>query len=377
MNDPGIGVSAAQDPVVLLPERADGWKTTAPSADGAVVAVSGAALAGAPSWGGVVTEVLAGRPPELSVVAPVYDEEGNIFPLHERLVAALERIGRTFEIIYVDDGSRDNSFAELQLVAANDRRTRVVQLRRNFGQTAAIAAGIDASRGGVLVFIDADLQNDPADIPRLLDLIDAGYDVVSGWRQHRQDSLARRLPSVIANRLISRVTGVELHDYGCTLKAYRADLVRQLRLYGEMHRLIPAYLAQLGARVTEVPVNHHPRTIGKSKYGIMRTFRVVLDLLTAKFLGSYATKPIHFFGACGLICVALSCLVGLAMVWQKIAIGVSMVNTPLLLLAALLFLMGFQSILLGLLGELVMRTYHESQSKRTYTVRSVLGPPTN
>lgn len=313
---------------------------------------------------------------DVSVIAPVFNEEGNLIPLHQRLLATLEPLGRSFEVVYVDDGSRDQSFAELASIAARDQRARVVQLRRNFGQTAAIAAGIDYARGRVCVFIDADLQNDPADIPRLLALIDDGYDVVSGWRKHRQDAaLSRRLPSRIANGLISRVTGVHLHDYGCTLKAYRADLLQHLNLYGEMHRFIPAYLAQVGARVAELPVSHAPRVRGRSKYGIMRTGKVILDLLTVKFLSSFATKPIYVFGGGGALLLLLSFLVGIAMVWQKLALGVSMIQTPLLLLAALLFLMGFQSILMGLLAEMVMRTYHEAQGKRTYVVRQVLNEP--
>jgi glycosyltransferase involved in cell wall biosynthesis len=318
------------------------------------------------------------QPVEISVVAPVYNEEGNLFPLHARLVQALEPLARPFEIVYVDDGSRDQSVNELAVIAASDPRARVVQLRRNFGQTAAIAAGVDHARGEVLVFIDADLQNDPADIPRLLERIDKGYDVVSGWRKNRKDaSVSRKLPSHIANGLISRVTGVHLHDYGCTLKAYRADVFREVRLYGEMHRFLPAYLALVGARIAEIPVNHAPRIRGKSKYGIMRTFRVILDLLTVKFMGGFATKPIHLFGSAGLACLALSVLTGLAMVWQKLALGVSMIQTPLLLLSALLVLMGFQSILMGLLSEMTMRTYHESQGKHTYVVRRVLNgwPP--
>lgn len=309
----------------------------------------------------------------ISVVAPVYNEEGNILPLHQRLVAALEPLGRSFEIVLVDDGSRDRSFMELSLLAATDERVRVVQLRRNFGQTAAMTAGIDHARGEIVIFIDADLQNDPNDIPRLLEQIDAGYDVVSGWRKNRQDAaISRKLPSRLANGLISRVTGVHLHDYGCSLKAYRAELLHEVHLYGEMHRFIPAVLAQVGAKVTEIEVHHAARTRGKSKYGISRTFRVILDLLTVKFLGSYSTKPSHVFGGMGMLLILLSFLAGFAMVWQKVAFGVSMIQTPLLLLSALFFLMGFNSILMGLLSEVIMRTYHESQGKRTYALREVL-----
>ncbi len=310
---------------------------------------------------------------DISVIVPALNEEGNLEPLHSRLVAALAPLGSSFEVIYVDDGSNDGTFSELSEIAASDKRARVVQLRRNFGQTAAIAAGVEQASGEKLVFIDADLQNDPADIPRLLALIDDGYDVVSGWRKDRKDAaLSRTLPSRIANALISRVTGVHLHDYGCTLKAYRADLLQQVSLYGEMHRFIPAYLALIGARIAELPVSHSPRVRGKSKYGLSRTFKVVLDLFTLKFMGSFATKPIHVFGGLGLLFIGLSGLVGIGMLWQKFALGVSLIQTPLLLLSALLFLLGFQSIMIGLLCELVMRTYHESQGKRIYVVRTVI-----
>lgn len=313
---------------------------------------------------------------DISVIVPALNEQGNLEPLHSRLVAALEPLERSFEVIYVDDGSTDGTFGELSHIAQADKRALVVQFRRNFGQTAAIAAGIAQASGETLVFIDADLQNDPADIPRLLALIDEGYDVVSGWRKDRKDAaLSRTLPSRLANALISRVTGVHLHDYGCTLKAYRADLLNQVHLYGEMHRFIPAYLALIGARIAELPVNHAARMRGKSKYGLSRTFKVLLDLFTVKFLGSFATKPIYVFGGLGLLFIGLSFLVGIGMLWQKFALGVSLIQTPLLLLSALLFLLGFQSIMIGLLCELVMRTYHESQGKLIYVVRTVLNGP--
>jgi glycosyltransferase involved in cell wall biosynthesis len=260
----------------------------------------------------------------------------------------------------------------LRRIALDDSRARVVRLSRNFGQTAALSAGVDYACGRYIIMIDADNQNDPADIPRLLALVDQGYDVVSGWRKDRQDAASRTLPSHLANTLISRVTGVHLHDYGCTLKVYRSDLVKQLNLYGDMHRFIPAYLAQLGARVTEIPVTHHPRLVGRSKYGMGRILRVVLDLLTVKYFASYHTRPMHLFGVVGLLCLALSGVTAAAMLWQKLAIGVSMIQTPLLSLAAILLLMGFNALILGLLGELVMRTYYESQNKRPYRVESVL-----
>jgi glycosyltransferase involved in cell wall biosynthesis len=309
---------------------------------------------------------------DLSVVAPVYNEQGNLEPLHLRLLTTLVNLGRSFEIIYVDDGSSDGSYGELRRIALDDSRARVVRLSRNFGQTAALSAGVDYACGRYIIMIDADNQNDPADIPRLLALVDQGYDVVSGWRKDRQDAASRTLPSHLANTLISRVTGVHLHDYGCTLKVYRSDLVKQLNLYGDMHRFIPAYLAQLGARVTEIPVTHHPRLVGRSKYGMGRILRVVLDLLTVKYFASYNTRPMHLFGVVGLLCLALSGVTAAAMLWQKLAIGVSMIQTPLLSLAAILLLMGFNALILGLLGELVMRTYYESQNKRPYRVESVL-----
>lgn len=325
----------------------------------------------------------AGRPeptragaaePELSIVVPVHDEQGNVWPLHERLVETLEGLGRSFEIVYVDDGSRDRSFVELGEIASKDPRARIVQLSVNFGQTAALTAGIDHARGRILVSIDADLQNDPQDIPGLLAKLDEGFDVVSGWRKERRDPPFRTLASHAANAVISWATGVALHDYGCTLKAYRAETLRDLKLYGEMHRFIPAYLARMGARVAELVVHHEPRRRGRSKYGMGRTLKVLLDLLTVKFLGGYATKPIYVFGGLGVLSVAASVLVGMAMVWQKLAANVSMIQTPLLLLAAMLFLMGFQAILMGLLSEQMMRTYFESQAKRPYTVKRVLNP---
>jgi hypothetical protein len=326
---------------------------------------------------GEAPESCESPPVEISVIAPVFNEMGNLGPLHDRIVATMWGLHRNFEVIYVDDGSSDGSYAELSRIAAADVRARIIRLRRNFGQTAAIAAGIEHAGGAYLVFIDADLQNDPGDIPHLLALVEQeGYDVVSGWRRDRHDAASHTLPSRVANSLISSVTGVHLHDYGCTLKVYRADLVKQLHLYGEMHRFIPAYLAQLGARVTEVPVAHHPRVVGRSKYGLGRTFRVLLDLLTVKFFGAYHTRPMHFFGVVGLTCMAMALLTVFLMIWQKIGLGVSMIQTPLLPLTALLVLMGFNAIFFGLIGELIMRTYYESQDKRPYQIYSLLNFPT-
>jgi glycosyltransferase involved in cell wall biosynthesis len=306
---------------------------------------------------------------ELSVVIPVYDEEGNVDGLYAALRAALDELGRSFEIIVVDDGSRDDTFARLARVAAADSRLRLVRLRRNYGQTAAMAAGFDHARGGVIVPMDGDLQNDPADIGRLLDKIDEGYDVVSGWRTTRHDGVMRRFPSRIANWLIGRVTGVRLHDYGCTLKAYRAEIVRDTRLYGEMHRFLPALAYMAGARITEVPVGHRSRTSGRSKYGIGRTFKVLLDLLTVKFLSVWSTKPSYVFGGSGVILCMLGSLFVAWTAYQRLVNDIYVYRQPSLLVGVFLFTIGVNMILLGLLAELIVRTYHESQAKPVYLVR--------
>ena len=305
-----------------------------------------------------------------SFIIPVYNEEDSLPLLHEALTAVVKGLDGTYEIVYVDDGSKDASFAKLQLIASNDPTVKVIQFRRNFGQTAAISAGIAYSVGEVLVFLDADLQNDPKDIPRLIEKLNEGYDVVSGWRHKRKDPfLTRRLPSQVANSIISFITGVKLHDYGCSLKAYRREVIRHVNLYGEMHRFIPVYASWVGAAITELPVDHHPRRMGKSKYGLSRIFKVVLDLLTAKFLNNYATKPIYVFGGAALFLFILATLSISVAVLQKVTIGVSLIQTPLLLLSAMFFMMGFQSILMGLLAEVAIRTYHESQRKPTYTIK--------
>ena len=306
---------------------------------------------------------------ELSVVIPVHDEEGNVEPLYESLDRSLQALGRSYEIVVVDDGSRDETFLRLARLAAEDPRLKLVKLRRNYGQTAALAAGFDHARGEIIVPMDGDLQNDPADLGALLEKIDEGYDVVSGWRQSRQDNFSRRLPSRIANWLIGRVTGVRLHDYGCTLKAYRAEVVRETQLYGEMHRFLPALAHQAGARITEVPVAHHPRAAGKSSYGLGRTFKVLLDLLTVKFLSVWSTKPSYVFGGSG----AILCLLGTAFVtwtaYEKVVNGIYVYRQPSLLVGVFLFTIGFNLIMLGLLAELVVRTHHESQAKPVYLVR--------
>jgi glycosyltransferase involved in cell wall biosynthesis len=310
----------------------------------------------------------------LTVIVPVYNEEENIPLLHKRMSQALQGQGFSYEVLYVDDGSTDRTFPQLSLLASSDEHVQVVRLRRNFGQTAAIAAGVAHSTGEILVFMDGDLQNDPIDIPRLLAKIEAGYDVVSGWRKNRKDAwLSRKLPSWLANRLISKVTGVYLHDYGCTLKAYRREVFQHIRLYGEMHRFIPAYAGLAGAAIAEINVTHHPRLFGVSKYGISRTVRVILDLVTVKFLGSYGTKPLYAFGIPGLLSQVLGAILLLFALGQKVLPPhVRMNRNPLLPLSIHFSGFGMQCIMMGLLAELLMRTYHESQGKSTYVVRDIL-----
>ncbi|MEP6741966.1 MAG: glycosyltransferase family 2 protein [bacterium] len=318
-----------------------------------------------------------GGKPEVSVFLPVYNEEPNLLPLHAKLDEALKALGRSAEIIYVDDGSSDGSLSVLREIARVDDRVRVVALKRNYGQTAAMAAGIDAAQGDVLIPMDADLQNDPADIIRLLHKMDEGYDVVSGWRKHRQDTLiTRKIPSMIANRLISWIGGVPLHDYGCSLKAYRRESLEDVKLYGEMHRFIPIYAAWAGARVTEIPVTHHPRTMGESKYGLSRTIKVIFDLITIKFMASYQTKPLYLFGWAGLLTFGVSLLSALFACLMKFADWphhADFIQTPLPVMAMVMLVLGIQLFLMGLLAEMLVRTYHESQSKRIYAVRERIG----
>jgi glycosyltransferase involved in cell wall biosynthesis len=312
---------------------------------------------------------------KLSVIIPIYDEVENVDEMHAALQAALTSYD--YELILVDDGSTDGTAARLEALAAQDPgHTCVVEFRRNFGQTAAIAAGIDYAVGDVIVLIDADLQEDPADIPMLVEKIREGYDVVSGWRKERKDTfLTRTLPSRLANWLISRVTGVTLHDYGCTLKAYRREVLEGFRLYGEMHRFIPAYAGGVGARIVEVPVRHRPRMHGKAKYGLERTFKVILDLFTVKFLISYANKPIYLFGGLGILLDLASLVVLVVLGVRRILYNEHLVRSPLLQMVVMLFILGMQSIMLGLIAELLARTYHESQAKLTYTIRRVINRP--
>ncbi len=313
---------------------------------------------------------------DISVVVPLYNEEDNVHLLYEEIRGVLDTMAEQAEIVFVDDGSRDATLAKLEAIQAGDDHVRVVSLRRNFGQTAAMTAGFDHARGGVIITMDGDLQNDPHDIPQLVGKLNEGYDVVTGWRHDRQDAfLSRRLPSQLANRLISRVTGVGLHDYGCTLKAFRREVIDNINLYGEMHRFIPAIASGMGISFTEVKVNHRARRFGTSKYGISRTIRVVLDLITVKFMLSYATRPLHVFGTVGVVSSLLGVLIALVLTVQRQMYGVALANRPLLLLAVLLIFMGIQFITIGLLAELVVRTYHESQKKPIYYVRKVLGEP--
>jgi glycosyltransferase involved in cell wall biosynthesis len=310
----------------------------------------------------------------LSIIIPVYNEEDNILPLHAKLCQALQKQKTSYEIIYVDDGSRDKTFSNLYQLATRDQHVTAIRLRRNFGQTAAMSAGVAHSRGDILIFMDGDMQNDPMDIPRLLAKLEEGYDIVSGWRKNRQDAkLSRKLPSWIANKLISKVTGVYLHDYGCTLKAYRRDVFNHVKLYGEMHRFIPAYAAIAGAAIAEIEVTHHPRRFGRSKYNISRTVRVLLDLMTLKFLSSFSTKPLYAFGMPGL-----ASMLGGSMLLAQLA-GKKLMNpnirvhrSPLLPIALHLSGFGVQCIMIGLLAELLTRTYHESQGKSTYVVKDVI-----
>jgi glycosyltransferase involved in cell wall biosynthesis len=311
--------------------------------------------------------------PRLSVIVLVYNELESIAPMHEELMGVLQALDLSYEVLYIDDGSRDGSTERLGQLAARDRHVRVVSFRRNFGQTAAVQAGIDHSRGEILVFMDGDMQNDPHDIPRLMEKIDEGYDVVSGWRKDRQDEAMRVVPSKIANWIIARVTGVPLNDFGCTLKAYQREVIQDVKLYGEMHRFIPVYASWVGARITELTVNHRPRTYGRSKYSLARTSRVLLDLITVKLLGSYSTKPIYFFGFAAFGLWALALVFAAIVIIQKILPPYPYAhNNPLLLLSVFLAIVGVQFILMGLLAELSIRTYHESQAKTTYVVREII-----
>jgi len=311
---------------------------------------------------------------DVSLVIPLYNEIENIRTLHEAILPVLSSLDKDTEIIYVDDGSTDGTFEQLQKIQSSDSSVWVIQLRRNFGQAAAFSAGFDFARGNVIITMDGDLQNDPDDIPLLIEKIDQGYDIVSGWRVKRKDNfITRRLPSMIANSIISWVTGVKLHDYGCSLKAYREEVVKNIRLYGELHRFIPAIASWMGIRVAEVPVNHFPRRYGRSKYGLGRTLRVILDLITVKFMLNYATRPLQIFGLAGMASFLAGLVISGYLTILRLFYGESLSDRPILLLGVLLIMLGVQLVLMGLLGELIVRTYHESQDKPIYAVREILG----
>ena len=309
---------------------------------------------------------------QVSVVVPVLNEQDNIEPLYEQITQTLDD-KYDYEIIFVDDGSSDNSFDVLSRLQKADPKIRVIRFRKNFGQTAALSAGFTYARGNIIAAIDADLQNDPADIPKIIDKLEEGFDVVSGWRKKRHDKvITRLLPSKIANWLISKITGVKLHDYGCTLKAYRKEILAETKLYGEMHRFIPALASWSGARIAEMEVNHRPRTTGTAKYGLERTIKVLLDLITVKFLLSFSTKPIQLFGGWGFLALFLGSASGLLVILMKILRGTDMTGNPLLYLTILFLVIGVQFIFMGLLAELLVRTYHESQNRPTYVIKEIL-----
>jgi glycosyltransferase involved in cell wall biosynthesis len=308
----------------------------------------------------------------ISAIVPVYNEEDNVALSYRELSDVLGGMGCEYEIIFVDDGSRDRSLERLTMIAATDPRVQIVQFRRNFGQTAAMAAGFDHSRYDIVVTLDGDLQNDPSEIPAMVAKLEEGYDLVAGWRRDRKDKfLSRRLPSMIANWLISKSTNVPLHDYGCTLKVMTGEVARGIKLYGEMHRFIPALAGEMGARIAEVPVNHRARRFGASKYGISRTLRVILDLITVKFLLGYSKRPIHLFGTLGIVSGGLGGLLLAYLTYQRMFEGVPMGNRPLLALGVMLVIIGLQFLVFGLIGEVLARTYYESQDKRIYVVRKV------
>jgi glycosyltransferase involved in cell wall biosynthesis len=314
---------------------------------------------------------------EVSVVVPLLNEQDNIRPLYEQITQALSgKYG--YEIIFIDDGSTDSSFNILKQLHAADARVRIIQFRKNFGQTAAMSAGFAHARGNIIIAIDADLQNDPADIPKMIEKLNEGFDVVSGWRKKRHDkAITRRMPSLAANWLISKITSVNLHDFGCTLKAYRREVLAETKLYGEMHRFIPVLASWSGASICEMVVNHRPRTAGVAKYGLGRTWKVMLDLITVKFLGSFSTKPIYIFGGLGMFISLGALFTGLVVLYQKFGspVELPMNRNPLLLLTALLIITAFQFVLMGLLAELLVRTYHESQNRPTYVIREIIESP--
>jgi glycosyltransferase involved in cell wall biosynthesis len=307
--------------------------------------------------------------PDISVIVPVFNEEANIKPLFKELRKVMEKMGKDYEIIFIDDGSMDDSLKILKTL----RSVRIIVFRKNFGQTAAIAAGMDNAKGKVIVALDADLQNDPKDIPRLISEMRKGYDIVSGWRKDRKDNLLmRRIPSFVANWLISKISGLKLHDYGCTLKVYKKEVVKDIMLYGEMHRFIPAIAASVGYKVGEIEVSHNPRLYGTTKYGIGRTFRVILDLITVKFLLSYQTRPLHLFGGIGFLISGVGSIITVWLVYERITLLKPLSSRPLFMVAIFMILVGIQFITIGLLAEFLTRIYFESQDKPTYAIKEIV-----
>lgn len=312
-------------------------------------------------------------PPDISIVIPVYNEEESLDYLYDNLMAVLENMDGSYEVILIDDGSRDKSYEKMKSIHAKNPNFKIIRFRRNFGQTAAMRAGFEYSHGAIIITLDSDLQNDPEDIPNMLAKMQEGYDIVSGWRKNRKDKLfSRRMPSVIANRLISRLFGVRLHDYGCTLKAYRKEVLENVELYGEMHRYIPAVASWMGISVAEIEVNHHPRKFGKAKYGISRTIRVILDLITIKFLLTYSKKPMQIFGLTGVIATVIGTGVTIWLIVERLFFEQPLATRPLFTLSISVIFVGIQLITMGLLGEIIMRTYHESTGKQTYIIKEIL-----
>jgi len=310
---------------------------------------------------------------DLTIAIPVYNEAASLPILYEEIVESCSKLDKSYEIIFIDDGSRDESFIVLKKIQGKDSKVKIIRLRRNFGQTAALAAGFDQAKGDVIITLDADLQNDPKDFDILIKKIDEGYDIVSGWRQKRKDNfLTRRLPSITANRIISLITGVKLHDYGCTLKAFRRNVIKNIKLYGELHRFIPAIASNMGVSVTEVKVNHRSRRFGKSKYGLIRFIKVILDLMTVKFLLSYITRPLQIFGLFGLFSGLLGGILLLYLTYQRFIVKVAIAGRPLLMIAVLFLVIGIQFITLGLLAEIMVRIYHESVEKRIYFISEIV-----
>jgi len=315
---------------------------------------------------------LPGSKIEISIIIPVYNEEDNVWPLYDNLEPVLSNLGRNYEVILVDDGSKDSTYNKLKQLHEKNSHFKVIKFRRNFGQTPAMRAGFDFASGGIIITLDADLQNDPKDIPKILEKMDEGYDIVSGWRKNRKDNALRRFPSIVANKIISVLFRVRLHDYGCTLKAYRKEVLDNIELYGEMHRYIPAIASWMGVKVAEIPVNHYARKFGRAKYGISRTIRVILDIITIKFLLTYSKKPMQIFGLVGLFTSFVGFIVTVYLIVERLFFNQPLSSRPLFILSIFMIFIGIQLITMGLLGELMMRTYHEGTGKSTYVIREIV-----